>query len=81
MTLQDYESTRVQLRGKLLPQKKVTIQRNYFHTLCESQPRILKILKIDDKKRSVKTIYSTEREIISSGIMRRSRRFRGFGGH
>jgi len=81
MTLQDYESTRVQLRGKLLPQKKVTIQRNYFHTLCESQPGILKILKIDDKKRSVKTIYSTEREIISSGIMRRSCRFRGFGGH
>jgi len=81
MTLQDYESTRVQLRGKLLPQKKVTIQRNYFHTLWESQPGILKILKIDDKKRPVKTIYSTEREIISSGIMRRSCRFRGFGGH
>jgi len=64
MTLQEYDSTRVQLQGKLLPQKKVTIQRNYFHTLCESQPGILKILKIDDKKRSVKTIYSTEREII-----------------
>jgi hypothetical protein len=55
MTLQEYESTRVQLRWKLLPQKKVTIQRNYFHTLCESQPGILKVLKIDDKGRPVKT--------------------------
>jgi hypothetical protein len=55
MTLREYESTRVQLRWKLLPQKKVTIQRNYFHTLCESQPGILKVLKIDDKGRPVKT--------------------------
>lgn len=68
MTLQEYESTRVQLRWKLLPQKKVTIQRNYFHTLCESQPGILKVLKIDDKGRPVKTIYGVLRDDLTCGL-------------
>jgi len=56
MTLQEFESTMVWLRGDVLLQKKVTIQRNYFHTLCKSIPGLLKILKIYDKERPVKTI-------------------------